>query len=124
MKEFHRKRKTGRFPYSPAVILLLLALVVFMAKAVWSVYGKERESRKNLNRASEELSALKAREALLTERIEYLKTEGGIETEIREQFQVAKPGERMVVIVAEKKTADETAEPKQSLISRFFDMFR
>lgn len=123
MREYQRKRKIKRFLYSPLMLLALLALIALMGKATWGVYLKEKQSRMSLDRAAATLSSLEAREQRLTEKIERLKTLEGVEAEIREQFQVAKPGERMVVIVEDKKAPQEEA-PKQSLVSKFFDLFR
>lgn len=123
MKEFQRKRKIRRLLYSRLSLLILLILIALVAKGAWNVYAKERDSRKQLERVEEELAALKARGAALQDKIDRLKTSEGIEAEIREQFQVTKPGERMVVIVEEGKSEEATA-PRQSLISKFFDLFR
>lgn len=123
MKEYQRKKKIRRFLYSRLALCVLLALILLIGKATWSVHNKERESAKNLHRATEELAALEARQTSLTEKIERLKTPEGVEAEIREQFQVAKPGERMVVVV-EDKTLPKEEEVKHSLVSRFFDIFR
>ncbi|TSC56608.1 MAG: hypothetical protein Greene041679_508 [Parcubacteria group bacterium Greene0416_79] len=124
MREFQQKRKMRRALYSRVTLLVLLALLVVVARGALNVYKKERESRKQLDRVDAELSVLETRRAALAEQIERLKTPAGIEAEIREQFQVAKPGERMVVIVEEK--GGEAAEPPQqrSFFSRFLGIFR
>lgn len=94
-----------------------------MGKATWSVYSKERDSKASLSLASEQLVALVARQDNLTEQIERLRTPEGVEAEIRGQFQVAKPGERMVVVVEEEKVS-EVPKEKQSFVSRFFNFFK
>lgn len=124
MKEFQRKRKIRRLLYSRLSLLILFILIALVAKGTWNVYTKERDSRKQLERVEEELAALEARDAALQNKIDRLKTSEGIEAEIREQFQVTKPGERMVVIVEEGGKSEEAAAPRQSLISKFFDLFR
>ena len=124
MKDFKRKRKIRKLLYSKGVIAALLVLLVLLGKATWSVYSKEKESRRNLGRVENELAALQAREKSLRSDIEYLQTPEGVETEIREQFQVAKPGERMVVLVDEHKGEPEEKVPERSLVLKFFDLFR
>ena len=123
MREYQRKKKIRRFLYSPLALCILIALIALIGKATWSVYAKERESRKNLDRATEELAALEGRQKNLSAKIDRLKTPEGIEAEIREQFQVAKQGERMVVVV-EDKTVPQVEEKKSSFVSKFFDFFR
>lgn len=124
MREFQRKRPLKRILYTPVSIVVLLALLSLIGRATWNMYGKERESRKQLERATVELAAFEAREKELTERIARLKTQEGIEAEIRGQFPVTKPGERMVVIVEEKANETEEVIRKQSLISKFVNLFR
>ena len=124
MKEFQRKRKIRKFLYSPSSFVILLVLVALMAKATWNVYVKEKDSQKNLDHAKEELAALESRKTMLSDKISRLKTPQGLEAEIRSQFQVVKPGEKMVVVVEGKNAKDEVAQPAPSLISRFFDLFK
>ena len=124
MREFKRKRKIRQYLYSRLALCILLVLTLLMAKAAWSVYSKERDSRVSMSRAQMELAALEARHEQLSRSIERLKTEQGVEAEIREQFQVAKPGERMVVLVDDGKDVPEEPVAKQSIVSKFFDLFR
>lgn len=124
MREFQRKRVPHKFLYSSAALFVLLIALAFLIKSSWGVYVKERAIRENLNRAQEELAALTARRASLEEKITRLQTPEGIEAEIREQFQMAKPGEKMVLVVEERYTAEDISKPAQSFISRFFDLFR
>ncbi len=52
--------------------------------------------------AEQEAAALEARKETLEKRVEYLSSERGIEAEMRRQFDVALPGEQVVVIVEDK----------------------
>ena len=124
MNDFRRKRTIRRVLYSRGVIVAVLVLLILVAKAAWSVYTKESESRRRLDSAAADLVALQSREKKLRENIDRLKTPEGMEAQIREQFQVAKPGERMVVLVDEKKDDKANAPKEQSLISKLFDLFR
>lgn len=124
MRDFQRKRKIRKMLYSRGVILGVFLLLVLVSKATWGLYDKERESRRNLDRVEADLLALTLREEQLTKDIARLRTPEGIESEIREQFQVAKPGESMVVLVEDKSEPMEQEGEDPSLISRFFDLFR
>lgn len=110
--------------YSKGVLLVLLFLLVLVGKATFGLYAKERDSRKNLERAEAELSDLKLREDRLRADIIRLQTAEGIEAEIRGQFQVAKPGEKMVVLVEDQKSTPEQKVEERSLVGKFFDLFR
>lgn len=124
MRDFQRKRKIRKVLYSKGVLFLLLLLLLFIGKATWNLYAKERESRANLTRVEAELQNLNLREARLRGDIARLEGPEGIETEIREQFQVAKPGERMVVLVNKEEPEPGPTVKEQSLVSKFFDLFR
>jgi len=124
MRDFQRKRKIRRLLYSRSALAIAFILLILIGKATWGLYVKERESRENLDRVEAELSALTERERRLKEDIARLQTPEGLETEIREQFQVAKPGEQMVVLVGEEKAAVLEVVRERSLVSKFFDLFR
>ena len=124
MNDFQRKRKIRKILYSRGVLFCLFLLLLLVSKATWSLYDKERESRKNLDRVEADLLALSLREEQLKKDITRLRTPEGIESEIREQFQVARPGESMVVLVEDTKEPPEQTVEERSLISKFFDLFR
>lgn len=110
--------------YSRGVLAIAFVLLLLIGKATWGLYAKEQESRKNLARVEADLAALTMREQKLQGDIARLQTSEGIESEIREQFQVAKPGERMIVLVGEEKAAAVEPVKEQSLVSKFFNLFR
>ena len=57
--------------------------------------------------AEQQAAALEARKQALEEQVEYLSSERGIEAELRRQFDVALPGEQVVVIVEEEESKKE-----------------
>ena len=77
----------------------LLVLVVVAADGVWEVYKKERESRELRAQAERGLSDLEMRQAQLTADIEKLESDRGVEEALREQYELAEEGERLIVIV-------------------------
>lgn len=66
---------------------------------VWGVYQKEHQARINKHRRLAHLEELKAMQGALKEEIDQLSTGRGIDEEIRQKFEVAKEGERVIVIV-------------------------
>lgn len=82
-------------------ILIFFALLVVMARGVWGVYEKERESRALRQTAERELQDLRVREAELRSDISSLSTERGMEQVLRERFDLGKEEEGVVVIVDE-----------------------
>lgn len=99
MFEFYEKRKVKRLLYTWPVVVFLCIPVGYLVSVAWSAYAKERETSANTIAATTELEKLKLREVALQTELERLSTERGIEEEIREKFEVGKPGEHAIVIV-------------------------
>ena len=101
--------------YTPARLLgrralLLLFFVVFLAalRGTWDVYWKERTTRQDRRQAEQSLTELKARESKLATKVAQLKTDQGVEAELREQYDVGKPGEQLIVLVDPTTDASST----------------
>lgn len=90
-------------------IVGLIVAVVIAAGAVWNVYQKERESRERRVEVENQLHDLKAREARLTADIASLQSERGLEEVLRDQYEVAKEGERLLIIVEPASSAPSQA---------------
>jgi cell division protein FtsB len=109
-------RRTGdnRFFRHSAVYQLLLAvlvcLVLFMLWAVWGVYGKYQEAKARKVLLSTDYAQMVTREEALKEKLDHLKTERGMEEEIRAKFQVAKPGEEVIVLLGEDQEPTTTPQ--------------
>ena len=85
--------------YSIPALIGIAFLVVLLARATIGVYHKEAESHRNLAAVSAEFKMLQERHEVLKRETNKLNTQEGIEQEIRKKFQVAKPGESLLVVV-------------------------
>lgn len=90
--------------YSRAVLLGLLIVILFIGKGVYDIYGRERQSAKLRAEAEGKMRELEAQKANLTREVEKLGSEAGVEEKIRSKFNVAKPGENVVLIVNDATT--------------------
>ena len=99
MFDFYERRKIRQWLYSWPSFVILLAVSVFLAHGVWGVYQQERITRINKNQRSAYLEELKGRKTALEEEMARLNTDRGVEEEIRQKFEVAKEGEKELVIV-------------------------
>lgn len=107
MFDFYQKRKIRAILNSPITqgVILCLALM-----AGWSAYVRfdiAMEMRDRRVQAELQAQALQARKEALEKQVEYLSSERGIEAEMRRQFDVALPGEKVVVIVDDKEKDSE-----------------
>ena len=87
----------------------LVLVCVFLLTAVWQRATIENDMQTRRAALEAEAAALEAEKATLTEKVEYLKSERGQEAEMRRNFDVAQPGEQVVIILDETSTS--TIEP-------------
>ncbi|MFC1733185.1 septum formation initiator family protein [candidate division KSB1 bacterium] len=99
MFDFYERRKIKQWLYSWPFLVVLVVVSVFLTHGVWGVYQQEHITRINKNQRLTHLEELEIREKALQKEINRLSTERGIEEEIRQKFEVAKEGERVIVIV-------------------------
>ena len=119
MKEF--KKNTNRFYHSPIFLFLLFLFLLLLFYKVFGLIQKERESGKNKELLLSQIEDLKRRELNLSSEISSLETDEGIEKLIREKYQVAKEGEKMVVIVGDEKSTLNEIEKRKSRIGLWFN---
>ena len=99
MIEFQEKRKIRKLLYSRATLFVLIIIIALLLTEVWDVYQKQSLTRDNLAKTAAVYDGLQAREKMLSSEIERLKTDDGVEVEIRDKYGLVKPGEEVLVIV-------------------------
>jgi cell division protein FtsB len=109
MFDFHQKRKLRAILESRITWVVLLILTALMSVSAYDRYRIARDMAERRDVVERELDALYERKAELEKDVQYLNGERGIEAEMRRQFDVAKEGEQIVIIVED----DEKAEPTE-----------
>lgn len=104
------------------VILVLLLLVAGGVRGVWGVYKKEQDSRALRREAEAQVAQLKEREASLRRDMAALKSERGVEEVLRQDYELAKEGEEVIVIV--ENTPPDPPEPEPTTLQKFENLFR
>ncbi|HEY4504186.1 MAG TPA: hypothetical protein VJI73_00250 [Candidatus Paceibacterota bacterium] len=94
-----------RVLYSWPVLIILFILIVLMIKSTWRVYVNWDLSKDLAREANLEYLANQERTARIEEEVARLKTERGLEEELRRSFPIAKPGEEVVVILGDRPTS-------------------
>ena len=89
--------------HSRLTLLILLLASFTISFAVYDRYVIEREMLDRRQTKEAQLHVMEDRRDELKERVEYLKGEQGIESEIRKYFDVALEGEKVVVLVGESE---------------------
>lgn len=102
--------------------LAVMALVsFFLVKGVVGVVEKERESGARSKGIAEQAAAMALREQGLKEGISRLQTEEGKKDEIKARFSVTQAGERVAVIVDDRKTSSSTDDSALPWYKRFWN---
>jgi cell division protein FtsB len=114
MQEFQQKKKIRKVLYSPITLIILAVILLVLIKGVWSVYTKENVSSYNLEQEKNELAKLIDREKSLAASFEYLKTDQGIESEIRTKFRAVKDGEKISVIIDDRGSTTQATTTEKN----------
>ena len=99
MREFQEKRKFKKIIYSGWLQIFLGIVLLALVFSAVKVYKKSWISVQKSQEIKEEMAKLKKRNAELAAEAVRLEGESGKEEEIRKRFDVAKPGEKILVIV-------------------------
>jgi cell division protein FtsB len=110
--DFQKKKKIKNIIQSPASILILFIVFIILIRAIFSVYQKQNISIQNLAKEKMEYEKMSQRKEKLVSSIEYLKTDDGVESEIRNKFRLVKQGESIAVIIN-----DEASSTKNTIKS-------
>lgn len=125
MFDFHEKRKLRSFVYSIPSLIILGTVIILLIYSVWGVFQKERETQFKKNVRSTVLEELLGREEELQAEIDRLNTKRGIEEEIISRFEVARPGERVLILVDIPPEEDtDTLNRRPNIFQRFLNIFR
>lgn len=118
MREFQEKQKIRKRMYSRTSLIGLLILCILVAKGVTGVYAKEKASRMEVERLARQKKEVEEKLALVSAQADRLKTETGIEYEIRNKFDVVKSGEEVIVVI--DKELPPPPEEKEGVLKRFW----
>lgn len=99
MFDFYQRRKLKSFFSLPITRIGLLTVALLMVFAAYTRYEKMVLVAGRREEVEAEVERLQQQQQALQKQVDYLSDERGIEAEMRRQFDVALPGEQVVVIV-------------------------
>lgn len=125
MFNYQQKKQIRKVIYSKITLLILFIFIIILSKACYGIYQKQKISEQNLKIVEEEYYSLSSRKDVLESEIDKLKTEDGVEREIRSKFNVSKPGEIVVKIVDDNKNISyDDSNKEKSFWDRIINIFR
>lgn len=124
MIDFQRKKQFKKIAYSKISFIILFLLVLLMGRATYDIYQKYQLSYDNYTGVKKNYDSLKTRQDMLDSEINRLKTDTGVEEEIRSRFNVAKPGETVVTIInGSSSTSTKQDDSKRGFWASFWNIF-
>lgn len=121
MRELQRKQKLKKRIYSTPILVLFSLIVLLTARGTYDVMKKKHDSEQYVKDLEKQTAELENRQKELDQSVTYLKTEEGIDEEIKQRFNVARPGEHVVVIVDPKQLATTTRPENSSWWKSLWD---
>ena len=118
MKSFQKRNKFRRILESKVFLVLLGILIVIFTFSVFGFLGKMQETAKNKKIVEDKIAELEKSQKAYSTDISSLKTDQGVEENIRKKFGLVKEGENMIMI-----TDDNTSTPTQNTSSPGFFSF-
>ncbi|MBX4199166.1 septum formation initiator family protein [Candidatus Parcubacteria bacterium] len=110
MRELQKRQQLKRRLYSLPALGALFILTLALGKGAYDLVVKERQSARDSKLLAEKVATLTEREATLKAEIDRLRTDAGIEEEIKGKFNVAGAGEHVAIIVDRPDTSTTTLE--------------
>ncbi len=123
MFDFHQKRKIKSFLGSRITQVIILVLAIFVFISAYNRYLIAREMAERRSAVESEIKSLEERRINLESEVKYLSNERGIESEMRRQFDVAREGEQVVIIVDDKKENVDTQIAPEATTTRAWYRF-
>ncbi len=111
MLQFYQGRSWKQFLRSPLMAIILSIVVISLSFVVYDRYVIEREMAARRAELEHNYRELEERRRLLSEQVEYLSHERGIEAEMRRNFDVAQEGEKVVIILDDETSTIEPLAP-------------
>ena len=124
MLEFQQKRQIKKLIYSKVSLVVLSLLIVFVAHSTYGIYKKSNLSTEGYNKVKGEYENMVNRKVVLESEIERLNSDIGVEEELRSKFNIAKPGETVVVVVDSINTNQNSLKDNNKKFWEFWNWFR
>ena len=110
MTKFQPRRRFRDLLYTRLAVLVLLILGLGLLRSVYLTWRRERLSDSRRQTVLDQLTALEGRQSQLTADLDLLQTERGVEAKIRQQFSVAKEGEKVLNVILPLATSSTSTE--------------
>lgn len=125
MIPFQERKKLRKILYSKFTLVVLVGLFFVVGEGAWQVHQKAVVAQTERGIAARSLVELQSRTNELETSLARLKSDKGVEEEIRQKYTVARNGEEVVIVVDEnaKKSENGVAPLSESFWQRLAAAF-
>ncbi|MDO8492968.1 MAG: hypothetical protein Q7S19_00260 [bacterium] len=123
MRDLQEKKRWKKYMQSPIMIGVLLIIVVLLINSDYNIYKTNQITKMNREESEKKLALLQDNRDRLIAELERLKTERGVEEELRNKFQITKLGEEVLVVVDEVSDKKPEVSDNKSYWDSFLDFF-
>ncbi|MFA4975076.1 MAG: septum formation initiator family protein [Candidatus Paceibacterota bacterium] len=110
MRNFQKNGEKKHFMQSKIFLIFLCIVILVFFFSMFSFVDKMRDTQKNKDIIKDKIAELEKSKQTFNSEITKLKTEEGIEENIREKFGVVKEGENLMMVVDDKNPLVEEKE--------------
>lgn len=123
VRDLQEKKRWKKYMQSPIMIGVLLIIVVLLINSDYNIYKTNQITKMNREESEKKLALLQDNRDRLIAELERLKTERGVEEELRNKFQITKLGEEVLVVVDEVSDKKPEVSDNKSYWDSFLDFF-
>jgi cell division protein FtsB len=109
MADFRQRQRARRLLYSKVTVILLVGIGVLIGRQVWDIYQKDQRAQEAEALSQAQYDELVQRNSFLNTELASLNTTEGVEAKLREQFNVARPGEKVAVLLPSSEATSSTS---------------
>ena len=125
MRNFQKGGKLKHVMQSKPFLIFLGVIILAFIFSIFGFMSKMEETIKNRKLVEDKIASLEESKEKLSSDIANLKTQEGVEENIRDKFGLAKDGENMIIITDDKSTAENnTNTGSPSFLSFFKNLFK
>ena len=125
MRSFQKHGKLQYLMQTKTFLVFFGLVILFFIYSMFGFLGKMQETKRNRQNIEDKIVELEKSKQKFNADISNLKTDKGIEENIRDKFGLVKEGENMILIIEDKnKIEPEKTANSQGLFSFITDLFK
>jgi cell division protein FtsB len=112
MARFGKQKTVKEYLYSKPVMVILAIVMFLLLISVYERYQVAHQMTQRREHTQAQKEELLERKMVLEEKVEYLAGDRGLEEEIRTHFDVAKEGEKVIILMGDGQEKSEQTPPE------------